>query len=141
MVAREGSTWSNPVFYHVGGISLGARFGAEGGRTAMLLMTDRALNNFKQQSHFSLNTNAGLTLMDLSANSHDSAGEADVVLWSDTPGAYAGAMLGINDVSYDDNANRAYYRANNVSAERILSGEIMNPHPVSAQLKTMLPST
>jgi len=141
MVAREDGTWSNPVFYNVGGISLGAQFGAEGGRIAMLLMTDRAVDSFKQQNNFALNADAGLTIIDYSARTTGSAGMGDVVLWSDTTGAYAGLSLGVTDVSYDDDANRAYYRASNVSAQRILNGEVMNPRPSAGQLKTMLPAT
>jgi SH3 domain-containing YSC84-like protein 1 len=141
MVARQNGTWSDPVFYNIGGISLGAQFGAEGGRIAMLLMTDRAVDRFKQQNNFSLNADAGLTIIDYSARALGSAGMGDVVLWSDTAGAYAGLSLGVTDVSYDDNANRAYYRAGNVSAQRILNGDVINPRPLSAQLKAALPSS
>jgi lipid-binding SYLF domain-containing protein len=141
MVARTDGKWSNPVFYNIGGISLGAQFGAEGGHIAMLLMTDRAVNSFKQQNNFALNADAGLTIIDYSARASGSAGMGDIVLWSDTAGAYVGASLSVTDVSYDDNANRAYYRSTNVSAQRILNGEVMNSRPSAAQLKTMLPAT
>ena len=141
MVAREDGNWSDPVFYHIAGISVGAQFGAEGGQIAMLLLTDRAVDSFKKQNNFSLNADAGLTIIDYSARAGDSMGKGDVVFWSDTEGAYAGASLSATDIRYDNDANRAYYRASNLSAERILSGQIMNPRPRAAQLKFALPAS
>jgi len=140
MVAREGGHWSNPVFYKVGGISVGAQFGAEGGQIAMLLMTDRAVDRFKQ-NNFSLNADAGLTIIDYSAKVQGALGKGDVVFWSDTKGAYAGASLSATDITYDADANRAYYRASDVTPERILSGQVMNPRPYAAQLRAALPAT
>ena len=73
VVARQNGTWSDPVFYDVGGIRLGAQFGAEEARIAMPLMTDCAVDRFKQQNNFSLNADAGLTVTDYSARGPGSA--------------------------------------------------------------------
>ena len=53
LVTRQGERFSNPVFYNLGGVSIGAQAGVAGGEVAMLLMTDRAVENFRSGRKFS----------------------------------------------------------------------------------------
>jgi lipid-binding SYLF domain-containing protein len=128
LMVREGTKWTGPIFYNIGAVTIGAQVGGEGGSIAMLLMTDRALNRFKRDNNFSLIADADLTIVDYSAQAQESAANGDVVRWSDTEGAFAGASTGVTDINYDEDANKAYYRVGDVTSYRILHGEMANPH-------------
>lgn len=124
---RDGE-WSGPVFYDIGGISVGPQFGASGGEIAMVLMSEQALAAFEEDENFSLNADAKLTLVDYSGLALASLGKGgDVVFWSDTEGAFLGAALGVTDISFDDEENQAYYRRGTVTVRDILSGKIAAP--------------
>ncbi len=128
LVTRQGERFSNPVFYNLGGVSIGAQAGVAGGEVAMLLMTDRAVENFRSGRKFSVHADADLTIVDYARRAQVSAGKVeDIVVWSDTQGAYAGASIGITDVVVDNDANRAYYQHDTVTPRQILRGDIVNP--------------
>jgi lipid-binding SYLF domain-containing protein len=137
VVVREDGQWSSPLFYNIGGISLGLQAGAEGGSVAMLLMSDAAVDAFKSQNNFSLNAGAGLTVINYSARA-EAHTKGDIVVWSSTKGAYAGASLSVTDVNWDDEANRAYYGSPQVSAQSVLDGRIKSDR--AQQLEMALPS-
>lgn len=128
LVTRQGDGFSNPVFFNLAGISLGAQAGGSGGPLAMLLMTDRAVRNFASGKTFSINADAGLTIVDYSERAQASAGKVqDIIVWSGTRGVYAGASIGVTGIVADDKANRAYYRRSEVAPSQILGGNIPNP--------------
>lgn len=128
LLARQDDGWSDPAFYDVGGISLGAQLGAEGGSVAMLLMSKEALDAFKSDNEFSLDAEAKLTLADYSklARTQLSDLEEDVVFWSNAEGAFAGATLSASGISWDDEENPAYY-GKVTTPEEILSGRLKGP--------------
>jgi lipid-binding SYLF domain-containing protein len=95
----------------------------------MLLMTDRAVERFRSDRRFSLNADAGLSFLDLSARRQASRGKlSDIVVWSDTRGAYAGATVGLSGVLVDREANEAYYGRAGLRSAQILEGRVANPH-------------
>lgn len=130
LVTRNGKGgFGDPAFYNMGGIGIGAQAGASGGEVAFLLMSDRAVQKFRSGQKFSLNADAGLTIVDYSRRGEQSTGKLqDVVVWSDTRGVYAGASVAITDVMVDRKANHAYYRKPDVTASAILGGRVDNPH-------------
>ena len=109
MMAKTPTGWTDPAFYDFGGISIGAQVGASGGSVAFVLMSKDAVDAFKSGNKFSLNGNAGLSIINYSAGSQGSWGKGDIVFWSDTEGAYAGATVGVSDLNWDDDNNRGYY--------------------------------
>lgn len=140
LLARDGGAWSAPVFYDIGAISVGPQLGAAGGEIALLLMTDEALDSFKGDQDFDLTADAGLTLVDYSARVEERLGEDDdVILWSDTEGAFAGASLGVTGLNWDEEENRSYYEDDSVTADTILSGEVTDPK--SDELQRALANT
>ena len=133
MIQHKNGKWSNPVFYDIGGMSLGLQAGASAGSIAMILTSDKAVNGFKGDNNFSLNANAGISIVNYSANSQASVGKGgDIVVWSDTEGALAQANVGVSDLSYDDEENQAYYQQQ-TSTQEIISGDVKNPHKQTLQ--------
>ena len=117
--------WSDPAFYDFGAISIGAQAGGSGGAVVFLLMDQSAVDAFKSGNKISLNAGAGLSIVNYSANGQASWGKGDIILWSDTAGAYAGATVSVTDVNWADGNNRAYYgKKTDMSA--ILNGKVSN---------------
>ncbi len=129
LVARQGADWSGPLFYNLGGISLGAEAGVEAGRLVLVMMSEQALDGFMEQNNFSLNAEAGLTFIDWSARTGEALGdgEGDVIVWSDAEGAFGTASLSVTDVRWDAEENRAWYGAD-VTPQAVLQGEVSGAH-------------
>lgn len=134
MVANNNGTWSNPAFYNMGGISFGAQVGVEMGEVAMLLMSDKAVNSFKQDNKFSLDATAGLTIANYTAKAQEEVGRGDIVVWSDTKGAFADLAVGVTDINFDDDENRAFYGKN------VTAAEIIKDTKTNAKAKELLQS-
>lgn len=110
VVRRPGGDWSNPAFYNMGGISLGLQAGAQGGSLALVLMNDKAVNEFVKKNNFSLNAKAGLTVINWSRMAQGSAGTGDVIAWSGTKGLFGDlATIEVNDVRFNQSLTNAYY--------------------------------
>ncbi|HKJ75489.1 MAG TPA: lipid-binding SYLF domain-containing protein [Alphaproteobacteria bacterium] len=109
LLVHHDGEWSSPVFYDIGGLSFGAQAGASAGSIAMLLMSDKAVDSFKQHDKFALNAEAGISVVKYSANGQATPGQNDVVVWSDTNGAYVGADLSVTDIHRDNDQNQKYY--------------------------------
>jgi lipid-binding SYLF domain-containing protein len=137
VLLNSDGTWSDPVFLTLGSISVGAQAGGKAGPGAMILMTDKALNDFTQSNNFSLNGNAGLTVVNYSAEGQAPVGKGDIVVWSDQSGAFAGVNVSGADVSQNPAADRAYY-GKQVDAKQILSGDVSNSY--ATKLKDALPA-
>lgn len=130
-------TWSDPAFLTIGSISIGAQVGGKAGPAAMLLMTNKALNDFSQGNNFSLNGNAGLTVIGYSAQGQAPVGKGDIVVWSDQSGAFAGATISGADVTQNTAQDHQYY-GKQVNATQILAGKATNPG--AGKLRSALPS-
>lgn len=135
LLVQQDDKWTGPAFYDLGGVSLGAQFGGEGGEIAMLLMSQRAVDAFQQDNNFSLNADAKLTVVDYSSLGENKLGDKnDVIFWSDTEGAFAGVALSATDISWDDEENPAYY-GKTVGARDIISGKVTAPNgPLQREL-------
>ncbi len=111
LVLNKGGHWSNPAFYSVGGISVGLQIGGETTTSVLLIMTDRALGPLLRQSNATGGAQATLTAAHYDANRIAQIGGADVVIWSTSDGAFAGANVDLTGFVQDSSANAAYYGA------------------------------
>ena len=136
VLARKDGKWTDPAFYDMGAISVGAQAGASGGQVAFLLMSQQAVDAFKGGNKFSLNAGAGLSIVTYSANAQASWGKGDIVLWSNTKGAYAGATVSVTDLNWADDNNQAYY-GRKVDPGAVLDGQVNSPD--ATRLKQVLP--
>lgn len=130
LLVRNGTSWSNPAFYNYGGLSIGAQAGAEAGAIAFVLNDQKAMNSFMQNNKFSLNANAGLTVVDWSKKGAGAAGWGDITAWADTEGLFGGASLSISDVDYDEDETSGYY-GRQVASRDVLSGKVKNPQAMA----------
>ncbi|MFL6717252.1 MAG: lipid-binding SYLF domain-containing protein [Burkholderiaceae bacterium] len=137
MLTQSGHKWSNPVFYNLGGISIGFQGGAEAGSLAMLLMTDKAVQQFMTENNFSINAGAGLTLVNYTGKAQAGAGHGDVIVWADTKGAFANATVGATDIRLDQSDTQAFYKRT-ATAKEILNGAVTSPQ--ASALKQALPT-
>lgn len=127
LVANNGGTWSNPAFYNIGTVNLGLEAGVEAGSIAFIVMSDQALAGFEDSHNFSLNADAGLTIVNWSNRAQASAGKgADVIAWSDTEGLYGDLAVSVTDIFMDEEANRAYY-GQTANARDIITGKTQAP--------------
>lgn len=134
LLMQHGDQWGNPVFYRVGGASVGLQVGGAEGPVALLLMNDKAVSEFdSHKSKWSLNGSAGLAVVKYSAGAEGSVGDGDVVLWSGVEGLFGGASVGVDNIRADEKYNREYY-GQKVTREQILSGNVDNPHGDNAKL-------
>ena len=129
LLVRQGNGWTGPALYNLGGISVGAQVGASAGQRAMLLMSDKAVSQFRKSNDFALNADAGLTVVAWSAKAQARTG-GDVIVWSDQAGAYAGATLGVNNVNFDERETAALY-GRPVQAGQIIAGTVRAPASVT----------
>lgn len=127
LIANHNGTWSAPAFYNIGTVSLGLEAGVSGGSVAFLIMSNKALDGFRNENNFSLNADAGLTVVNWTHRAQASAGKgADVIAWSDTKGLYGDLAVSATDIFWDDGANKAYYQKS-ASARDIINGNVKAP--------------
>jgi SH3 domain-containing YSC84-like protein 1 len=142
VLAHVNGKWTDPVFFDFGSISFGAQAGASGGPVAFLLMSKQAIDKFKSGNKISLNAGAGFTIVNFSHNAQASWGKGDIIFWSNTKGAYAGATVSATDINYADGNNGAYY-GKQVDPAKVLNGNAaaMNTSasPATTNLKQALP--
>jgi lipid-binding SYLF domain-containing protein len=127
LLVKRGGNWSNPAFYDIGGISAGVQAGVETGAIAMVLNNDKAVSGFMKDNKFSLNADAGLTVVNWSKKAQGSAGRGDVVVWADTEGLFGDLAVSVTDIHYDQKETGAYYQKQ-VAAREVVAGKVTNPH-------------
>ena len=127
MLEHRHGDWSDPVFFNVGRVSLGLQAGVAVGSIAMLLMSDDAVLGFHGISNFSLDAEAGLTIVDWSAVAEATAGRGDVVLWSDMAGLLADVSIGATNINYDEEHTSRYYGERVMSPQAVLTGAVEDP--------------
>jgi lipid-binding SYLF domain-containing protein len=141
LLVRRDKTWSNPVFYKIGGGTFGAQIGGAKGALVMLLMSDKAIEAFiNKASTWSMSAGAGLNAVNYSKQTPESQTLSDVVVWSDTKGLFGGAAVGASKVSRDTAVNQVYYNNRDVTVQQILDGAVANPNAKSLIAVMPLPS-
>jgi lipid-binding SYLF domain-containing protein len=109
MVKQSSGSWGNPVFFNLGGLSLGLQAGAEGGAIALVLMNQKAVDSFRNRNNFSLSADAGITVINYARMAQGTT-TGDVVAWSGGKGLFGNAAtVALNDIRYNQRLTEAYY--------------------------------
>jgi lipid-binding SYLF domain-containing protein len=129
LLTKRDGEWGNPAFYDIGRLSVGVQVGAAAGSIVLVLMSDKAVESFKQEENtFSLTADAGLSIVNWSAWAQGEVGrEGDIVMWTDVEGLMGAVAVGVSGVSWDEEENAAYY-GRPVTMAQILEGEVKSPH-------------
>jgi lipid-binding SYLF domain-containing protein len=139
LMKRADGSWSDPVFYNIGGISAGAQVGAESGAIALVLNNEKAVNKFMQKNAFALNAESGITIVNFSKIAQGSVGDGDVVAWSGTKGLYGNLVaVGVSDIRFNQTLANAFYHQPVTPAD-VLAGRAP-AKPAAAELKQALAS-
>lgn len=126
LVHRSDGTWSDPVFYNAGGLSLGLQAGVQAGAFALVLNNDRAVQEFLKKNNFSLNAKAGITVVNWAKQAQASGGTGDVIAWADTKGLFGDVLtLELNDIRFNQQLTNAYYHRT-LSASDVVAGKAAN---------------
>jgi len=123
LLARNGGAWSDPVFFNLAGVSVGAQAGIEGGEMALILRTPRALERFRNENNWSLNADAGLTIVNWSRAAEASARAGDVVVWSARQGLFGELAVSVTDIHFDRDENAAFY-GRPIATQDVLTGRV-----------------
>ena len=126
LVGRTARGWSDPAFYTVGSGSLGPQIGVRNSTSVLLIMTDRALNTFLQNSNVTLGALGNVTVGQFSKTGSATIGGQDAVLWTDAQGLFIGGSVAAQGLAQDADYNRAYY-GRNVPAIDVLANLVHNP--------------
>ena len=124
--ARTARGWSAPAFFSFGGVNIGAQIGGAGGAVAFILMNRKAVSQFTDKTKITLAANAGLAVVTYSKAAQAQLAHGDVVLWTHTKGAYAGATVEANGIHADAGRTRQFY-GRDVEPRTILNGGVTAP--------------
>jgi len=108
MMARDrgNGEWLGPVFYSMGGISLGLQIGGQSSEIVLMIMTDKGLDSMLS-TKVQLGASASIAAGPVGKGVE--AGLADVYSFARSKGAFAGVSLDGAVMTTSDKRNTAYY--------------------------------
>jgi len=126
--------WSEPVFFNLGGGSIGAQIGASKTDYVLLIMNDDGLNGLLKDK-FELGGEAAIAAGPVgreAAASTDATLSAGILSYSRSKGAFIGAAIKGGVISPDNDLNEAVYGA---KAKDLLTGKPMTMTKMPAVVK------
>jgi len=132
---RTANGWSAPVFYNIGGASIGAQIGAKKTDYIMLFMNEGALRDLlddKLEFEGDLSFAAGPIGRTVGAGTNLTA-DAGILIYSRSKGAFIGASIGGAVLTADNSINEAFYKMK--AGEVLDKPESVNLTGVSADLR------
>jgi SH3 domain-containing YSC84-like protein 1 len=125
LVKNTAGGWNGPVFYSIGGATVGLQVGFQTAKLVFFVMSDAALQRWLR-GDFTFGGQDGVAVfMHGTELSNKTPQGADVIAWARASGAYAGITLEGTDVSFNVNENRAFY-GRIVGAPDIINGGVAN---------------
>ncbi len=109
---RTANGWSAPVFYNIGGASVGAQIGVKKTDYIMLFMNEGALRDLlddKLEFEGDLSFAAGPIGRTVGAGTNLTA-DAGILIYSRSKGAFIGASIGGAVLTADNSINEAFYK-------------------------------
>lgn len=131
---KMNGAWGAPVLYELGGASIGFQIGVEGTDYVLLVMNPAGAQKLLQ-SKVTVGGNlsaAGGPKGRTSEAATDAQLHAEILTYSRTKGAFAGASLEGASLSQDEGANRSIYGTDRPDVKKILF-DASTPVPPAAQ--------
>lgn len=133
MLVKQNGNWSNPAFYNFGGVSGGLQVGAEAGSLVMVLNNQKAVRSFMQPNNWSLNADAGLTLVNWSERAKGEVGTGDIIVWSNAKGLMADLTASVTDIQFDREETNAFY-GRQIALREVFDAKMQSePHVANLQ--------
>jgi lipid-binding SYLF domain-containing protein len=128
-ITRNGSgKWNGPVFYTIGGASIGLQIGGQASEVVLLVMTDRGVAAF-QSTNFKLGADAGIAVgpigVGLSAQTANLS--VDILSFSRSKGLYGGVSLQGAVAGSRTSLNKAYYGKDIRPSDALIRPTVHNP--------------
>ena len=122
--------WSGPVFYTVGGGSLGLQFGASASEVIMMVMTQPGLESL-YATNFKLGGNVSVAAGPVGIGAEGATApnlSADFVSFARSKGAFIGVALDGAVIAVSDDYNEAYYGKRVRPVDVFTHQNAYNPH-------------
>jgi len=127
LIVREPRTgfWSQPIFYNVSSLTVGAQVGAEVSEIIVVVRSQKGVEEF-YGTGFKLGAGAGLATGPTGTGTSVHGLDADMVAYARKKGIFGGVALGGALVNIAADANRAYY-GEPATPRDIVEGSVGNP--------------
>ena len=139
-ICRNQSTggWGAPAAVRMEGGSIGAQIGGAETDIFMLVMNDRGMKNLLE-SKFTLDASAGVAAGPVGRSTSaqtDAQMRAEILSWSRSRGAFAGATLGGGTLRNDLDENKELY-GKALTNQEVISGNVKPPAAASGLIATL----
>lgn len=118
------NSWSYPVFYTMGSVSLGLQIGGEASEVILMVMTDKGMDSMLTTS-FKLGGDATVAAGPVGKGAK--AATADILAFARSKGAFAGLAIEGAVIKPRDEWNAAYYKKQVSPADIIIRNAATNP--------------
>lgn len=128
LLARDPSTgeWGQPVFYNLGGASVGLQAGGERSEVVLLLQSQAALDSFLSPK-LQLGAEAAVAAGPVGAGTGENV-TAEILTFVRSKGLYAGATLDGTVIQPATDRNAAYYGSAVTAADILVRKTVQNAH-------------
>jgi lipid-binding SYLF domain-containing protein len=140
LVRHENGAWSNPIFISLTGGSLGFQIGAQKA-DIILVFKDRKSVETITRGKFTLGGDASIAVGPVGRSAEASTDikfEAEVYSYSKAKGLFAGVSIKGASLSIDNDSDRKFYKASDVTAADILNKQDRKVPAVAQELKDVL---
>ena len=128
LLARDPATgeWGQPVFYNLGGASVGLQVGGERSEVVLLLQSQAALDSFLSPK-LQLGAEAAVAAGPVGAGTGENV-TAEILTFVRSKGLYAGATLDGTVIRPATERNAAYYGSTVTPADILVRRSVQNAH-------------
>lgn len=136
LIVRDEKTglWSQPVFYNVASMNVGAQVGADVSEIIVVVRSKKGVEQF-YGSGFKLGASVGLAAGPTGTGTAAHGLNADMRAYARKKGLFVGVALGGAMITVAENANGAYY-GRSVTPREIIKGSVSNPRSVDLRNAT-----
>lgn len=139
LIAKTPKGWSAPLAINAGDFGVGAQLGVKISRMVMILNTETAVRSFSTNNSLGVGASATATAGPSSAkaDAYSNRPDADIYVYQETDGAFAGVAIEGSLLDTDKEANRKFY-GKGITTRDILSGNVPAPPeaaPIYQQLR------